>query len=72
MSRNFKQLPSSFRDPSGFIFTQDGYLYRQINNSYKADYDLLHTSGLYQKLVDADFLIPHTETDLAPPQPENA
>jgi len=57
------KIASSFRDPSGFLFTQDGVMYRQINNAYKENYDLLTKSGLYKKLVAEDLLIPHEETD---------
>lgn len=55
---------SSFRDPSGFIFYEDGVLYRQVNESYKEDYELLMTSGLYENLVCNGLLIPHQETDV--------
>lgn len=58
------KVPSSFRDPSGFLFYQDGELYRQVNNIYKEDYDLLTGSGLYEDLVDSKLLIPHEEVDL--------
>jgi SAM-dependent methyltransferase len=53
--------PSSFRDPSGFLFTKDGTLYRQINRSYQPDFDLLTSSGLYDALVEKGYLIPHRE-----------
>jgi len=53
--------PGSFRDPSGFIFYEDGHLYRQINISYKSDYDLLISSGLYETLTKEDLLISHEE-----------
>jgi hypothetical protein len=53
--------PSSFRDPSGFIFTREGVLYRQINNSYKDNYLLLKNSGLLQKLINRKLLISHDE-----------
>ena len=52
---------ASFRDPSGFVFLQHGTLYRQVNRSYAADYELLMGSGLYKKLTDEKLLIPHTE-----------
>ncbi len=52
---------SSFRDPSSFIYYHNGEIYRQINLSYAPNYDLLMNSGLYQKLVDEQLLIPHTE-----------
>jgi len=55
--------PSSFRDPSGFVFKFNQEIYRQINLIYKPDYDHLVSSGLYQKLVNEDLLICHTEVD---------
>jgi hypothetical protein len=64
------QLPASFRDPSGFLFQQDGVIYRQVNLVYKDDYDLLMSSGLYQALVDDNLLIPHEEVSIEPPVPE--
>jgi ribosomal protein L11 methylase PrmA len=56
-----KNLPSSFRDPSGFLFTKDGEIYRQINAIYKEDYEYLIGSELYKALVDAELLIRHDE-----------
>lgn len=61
--------PGSFRDPSGFVFFQQGVPYRQINQSYRADYDRLMDSGLYAALVEAGWLLPHAEASLAPPDP---
>lgn len=66
------QLPGSFRDPSGFLFQQDGVIYRQVNLVYKDDYDHLMDSGLYQALVDDNLLIPHEEVGIEPPVPELA
>jgi hypothetical protein len=57
-------LPSSFRDPSGFLFVQDGSLYRQVNNTYAENYDQLMESGLYEALVKAGSLISHEEVGL--------
>jgi ribosomal protein L11 methylase PrmA len=54
-------LPSSFRDPSGFVFSREGVIYRQINEVYKDDYNLLNDSGLYSDLTEAGLLIPHKE-----------
>lgn len=62
---NDQILPSSFRDPSGFIFSQDDILYRQINHSYAASYDKLQQSGLYDALLKDQLLIPHEEADLS-------
>jgi len=69
---NSKHIPSSFRDPSGFLFKIDGLIYRQVNIIYKENYDHLITSGLYQALVHAGLLIPHDEVDIAPAQPDKA
>lgn len=57
-------LSSSFRDPSGFLFYKDGVLYRQINKRYRADYDHLMESGLYQSLIDAGLIVGHEEVSL--------
>jgi hypothetical protein len=58
-----EQLPASFRDPSGFLFTRNGILHRQINRAYSKDYARFIDSGLYEKLVKAGLLIPHVEVD---------
>lgn len=57
-------VAGSFRDPSGFLFFQNGELYRQINNCYKEDYNLLMQSGLYEELSRDRLLIPHQEVEL--------
>jgi ribosomal protein L11 methylase PrmA len=59
-------LPSSFRDPSGFVFKKDGAVYRQINISYKDNYDRLMNSGLYASLVSKRLLVPHEEINPTP------
>ena len=57
-------LASSFRDPSGFVFTEGDKLYRQVNFSYKDNYDMLMSSGLYNTLVKQNLLIPHEEASI--------
>ncbi len=59
-----RKVPSSFRDPSGFLFYQDGSIYRQVNITYKENYDHLMNSGLYETLVNEELLIPHEEIDI--------
>jgi len=59
---NKKKINSSFRDPSGFLFTDNDRLLRQVNKVYKENYDLLMSSGLYQKLSSQKLLISHQET----------
>jgi len=56
-----QQIGASFRDPSGFIFLDNGKLYRQINSSYASNYDHLMSSGLYEKLVSNQWLVRHEE-----------
>ena len=64
--------PASFRDPSGFLFWKDGKLYRQVNQRYQTNHELLIGSGLYGDLVDAKLLIPHQEVDIEPAVPDRA
>ena len=60
-----RQVASSFRDPSGFLFERDGVLLRQVNPSYREDYERLLSSGLYDELATAGLLVSHEETDRA-------
>ncbi|MCO4818404.1 MAG: SAM-dependent methyltransferase [Bacteroidetes bacterium] len=58
------KLNASFRDPAGFIFTSSqGEILRQINQIGAEEFDLMHSSGLYDTLVKKKFLIPHQEVD---------
>ncbi|MGB2768633.1 MAG: SAM-dependent methyltransferase [Candidatus Zixiibacteriota bacterium] len=63
MTANAEALASSFRDPSGFVFTRDGSVYRQVNRAYEDNYDHLMRSGLYESLVGSGLLIPHDEVE---------
>jgi hypothetical protein len=60
---NKGQHAASFRDPSGFLFSRDGVLYRQVNRKYEQEYARLMESGLYEKLIKAGLLVPHVEVD---------
>ena len=68
MNDDIQQEPSSFRDPSGFLFEKNGELFRQVNHSYKNQYDQLMNSGLYEKLLEENFLLPHKEIDMDSPK----
>jgi len=57
----FQIHPSSFRDPSGFIFSFNGELYRQVNHSFREHFDFFISSGLYKTVVEKKLLIPHEE-----------
>ena len=65
-------LGASFRDPSGFLFSRKGVLYRQVNRGYRQHYDQLMSSKLYARLVYDGLLIPHQEVEIPPADPENA
>ena len=65
-------VAGSFRDPSGFLFTREGVLYRQVNDVFRNDFDQLTASGLYSDLVESGLLIPHVDTSETPPRPETA
>jgi hypothetical protein len=54
-------LGASFRDPSGFVFRHDGRIHRQVNICYAEDFELLSSSGLYERLRDAGLLVAHEE-----------
>lgn len=53
--------PSSYRDPSGFIFRKEGTLYRQINPVFFEDYDFCLKQEIYKKLQSKNWLVNHTE-----------
>ncbi len=72
MTKSSARLKASFRDPSGFLFMRDGVLYRQVNQSYQKDYDLMMQSGLYERLVKSKRLIPHAEVAVPPARPDLA
>ena len=59
-----KKIAASFRDPAGFVYQHNGELLRQINRSYAYNYELLQSSGLYEALVEREWMVAHEE--LAP------
>jgi ribosomal protein L11 methylase PrmA len=65
-----KAHPSSFRDPSGFLFEDNGVLLRAVARSYSPDFNLLISSGLYDKLTRDKWLIPHKAARWDGPLPE--
>ena len=52
---------SSFRDPSGYIYYENGKVYRKILPSYFREYNYLISSGLYDELVENGCLVAHKE-----------
>jgi ribosomal protein L11 methylase PrmA len=63
-SKKQEKIASSFRDPSGFLYLENGALLRQINKIYKQDYDFFMVSGLYKKLVKKRLLVAHNEKSI--------
>jgi len=64
MSELENKHPSSFRDPSGYIFYKNNILYRAINRNFKEVFDKFINSDLYLKLVEENLIIRHTEIDM--------
>ncbi len=56
-----KREPSSFRDPSGFIYRENDTFYRQINPVFFEEHQAAKSAGIYQKLQEKKWLIGHEE-----------
>ena len=61
---NPSALPSSFRDPSGFLFRKGDKVLRQVNSAYEPHYRELMSSGLYDALVRKGWLVTHQEQEI--------
>lgn len=57
-------VPSSFRDPAGFVFVKDNVVYRQINKEYQRHYRKLMDGGLYEALIKKKWMVCHEEVDI--------
>lgn len=57
----------SFRDPSGFVFSWDGEVYRQVNAGRGDAYLRFTKSGLYDDLARERLLVAHEEVPLRLP-----
>jgi len=55
----------SFRDPSGFVFTSEGTLYRQVNRVFAAEFDACVSSGLYDDLATSGLLVAHRDVGVS-------
>lgn len=56
---SFRAHPSSYRDPSGFLFYREDTLYRQVNRIYGETFEQFHRAGLSQHLVAKGMLTPY-------------
>ena len=52
---------SSFRDPSGYLFWQDGKLYRTITENYIGTYQTVRQSGLFDTLTADEKIVDFNE-----------
>ncbi|GFZ78982.1 50S ribosomal protein L11 methyltransferase [Aquaticitalea lipolytica] len=59
IAKNFHS--SSFRDPSGYVFIEDGIIKRVIHPIYFEQYNKLTESGFFKVLFNNRLLIPHQE-----------
>jgi lambda repressor-like predicted transcriptional regulator len=66
MNSTLRRSAASFRDPDGYVFQHEGEWYRYVAHTYQETYDHLIESGLYERLVNENLLVPHQEvvTDL--------
>jgi SAM-dependent methyltransferase len=60
----WQAVEGSFRDPSGFVYTRDGILYRQINTGFRDRFEAFLASGLYDELVRDRLLVAHERVGL--------
>ena len=54
--------PASYRDPAGYVFRDNGVLYRQVNRSFAASFAAFEDSGAYTEFVKKGWLIPAPRT----------
>ena len=54
---------SSFRDPSGFVFQENGRIFRQINSCYFEIYQALKKQNIFEELFAKGLLIEHKEVE---------
>lgn len=62
----FERVPSSFRDPAGYVVSHGGVFKRVVTRDGRADYDSLVESGLYRELADGQLLLSHSEEHVIP------
>ncbi|HEY7482123.1 MAG TPA: hypothetical protein VH680_16540 [Gemmatimonadales bacterium] len=58
-------LGASYRDPSGFVYTRDGRLYRQVNRVFQDRFKAFLDSGFYTELEERRMLVAHREAPLS-------
>jgi hypothetical protein len=61
---SWQAVEGSFRDPSGFVYTRDDTLYRQVNTAFGKQFEAFITSGLYDELTRGGLLVPHVQVGI--------
>ena len=61
MAQAIVHHPSSYRDPSGFIFVKEGIVYRQVNRSFEEHFNFFIESDCYKHLVEKGLLVAHEQ-----------
>ncbi len=56
-------VSASFRDRSGYVFSQDQKIYRTVNTIYQPHYEHLHKSGLYNHLTKRKLFLSFEENE---------
>jgi SAM-dependent methyltransferase len=54
---DWQAVDGSFRDPSGFVYTRNGILYRQVNRVFREPFEAFLSSGLHDELIQAGLLV---------------
>lgn len=52
------RVKSSFRDPSGYVYKQNGEILRVINKPYQKTWQALNSTSLLNKVLEAGLVIP--------------
>ena len=61
---SWQAVEGSFRDPSGFVYTRDTTLYRQVNTVFGKQFEAFIISGLYDELAREQLLVPHVQVGI--------
>ncbi|MDC7996138.1 class I SAM-dependent methyltransferase [Altibacter sp. HG106] len=62
---NLHAHDASFRDPSGYVFVEEGIVKRRILPIYFPQYKALKEQRIYDTLIRKELLIPHQETEVS-------
>ena len=63
MKKIQNNIYASFRDPSGYVYEDKGIIYRKIFPCYFKQYDYFMSSGLYNELVNNNYIVSYKEIE---------